>query len=73
MAAVTSAGLWRLEAAIPWSVLGITPANGMHLGFAVSVSDNDKADENLQQSMISSTPNRVLTDPTTWGDLTLEK
>lgn len=73
MAAVKSEGIWRLETAIPWSVLGVTPSNGMHLGFALSVSDNDDGSKDVQQSMVSSAPNRILTDPTTWGDLTLQK
>jgi len=73
MAAVSSDGIWRLEAAIPWSVLGVTPTDGLHLGFVISVSDNDKADENVQQSMVSSTTSRIFTDPTTWGDLVLDK
>jgi len=71
--AVRSEGIWRVEAAIPWSIFGVTPANGQHYGFAVSVSDNDKAGENLQQSMVSNAAERSLADPTTWGDLTLKK
>lgn len=60
-----------IEAAIPWSVFGVTPFEGRHFGFALSVSDNDDTTKNVQQSMISSSPIRILTDPTTWGDLTL--
>jgi len=71
--AVRSDGIWRVEAAIPWSIFGVTPANGQHYGFAVSVSDNDKASENLQQSMVSNASGRSLVDPTSWGDLTLKK
>lgn len=63
---------YRLEAAIPWSTVGVTPAKGLVLGFAVSVSDNDNPDKNVQQSMISTAPKRVLNDPTTWGFLTLK-
>lgn len=68
---VSSSGIWRLEAAIPWSVLGITPYKGMHLGFAISVSDNDNPGTQ-QESMVSNAPGRMLTDPTTWGDLVLK-
>jgi hypothetical protein len=70
---VAGEGIWRVEAAIPWSILGVSPADEMHLGFAVSVSDNDAGGENLQQSMVSSAAARSLVDPTTWGDLTLQK
>ncbi len=63
---------YRVEFAIPWSVFGISPAKGQLLGFAVSVSDNDNKSENVQQTLISSAPDRVLTDPTSWGLLTLK-
>jgi hypothetical protein len=64
-------GGYDVEVAIPWSVFEVNPAAGQHFGFAFSVSDNDKTTEDLQQSMVSSVPNRHLTDPTTWGDLLL--
>ncbi len=66
-------GLYRVEVAVPWSLFGIKPASGQQYGFAVSVSDNDKPGENVQQSMVSSAPFRRLTDPTTWGILTLTR
>ena len=69
-AAPTSAG-YNVEVAIPWSVFGITPGVGQHYGFAFSISDNDNPDRAVQQSMVSNVATRVLTDPTTWGDLTL--
>jgi hypothetical protein len=64
-------GLWRIEAAIPWSVLGVTPSKGLHMGIAVSVSDDDNTSSSVQQTMVSSAPYRSLGDPTTWGDLIL--
>jgi hypothetical protein len=66
-----SAGLFRIEFAIPWKLLGITPTAGMHLGFAISYSDDATESKAEQDLMISNDRNRVLTDPTTWGDLTL--
>ena len=66
----TDAG-YDLEAAIPWSVLEMTPQAWQHYGFAFSISDNDKIDDILQQSVVSNTPNRHLTRPMTWGDLVL--
>jgi hypothetical protein len=71
IAAVGSAGLYRIEFAIPWSVLGVNPSQGQQFGFALSVSDNDNSNQNVQQTMASSTNNRMLTNPTTWGILTL--
>jgi hypothetical protein len=63
---------YRIEFAIPWSVFGINPVKGQVFGFAVSVSDNDNKTENVQQTLISSAPDRRLTDPTTWGLVTLK-
>ena len=64
---------YRLEAAIPWSTLGVTAHAGQHFGFAFSLSDDDQPGTTIQQSMVSTIPNRQLTNPTTWGDLTLVK
>jgi hypothetical protein len=63
--AVTMSGGYRIEAAIPWSTFGITPARGLVLGFAISVSDNDNRDKNVQQTMISIAAAAV-DDLTTW-------
>lgn len=65
-------GGYRIEFAIPWSVFGVTPKRGDVYGFAISVSDNDKTNENLQQTMISSVKTRLLVDPSTWGIVTLK-
>lgn len=64
---------YQIEVAIPWSVFGVDPCENMHLGFAFSVSDNDAQGYRRQESMISNVPTRVLTDPTSWGDLILVK
>jgi len=66
-------GLYRVEIAVPWSVFLVTPSAGMQFGFAISVSDNDNPDANVQQSMVSNVANRSLTDPTTWALLTLTR
>jgi hypothetical protein len=74
IACVFEAGnLYRVEAAIPWSLLGVTPSNGLTLGFAAGVSDNDDASQNIQQTLISTAKGRVITDPTTWGWISLVK
>jgi len=65
-------GGYRIEFAVPWSVFGITPARGQVYGFAISVSDNDNPDQDVQQTMISNVPTRVLADPSSWGLLTLK-
>ncbi len=68
----TSTG-YRVTLGIRWSTLGIDPYTGLRLGFAASVSDDDSNKGKDQQSMVSSTSKRILTDPTTWGDLILVK
>jgi hypothetical protein len=70
---VTQDGYYRVEAAIPWSTFGVTPATGMQFGFAASVSDDDTTGTTRQERMVSSVPHRDFTDPTTWGVLTLTK
>ncbi len=69
----TSDGVYRIEAAIPWSVFGVSPSAGRQFGFAVSVSDNDNTSKNEQQSMVSCISTRTLTNPTTWALLTLTR
>ncbi len=64
---------YRFEIAIPWDLFDIDPRSGSTFGFAFSISDNDNRNENVQQSMVSTVPRRVLTDPTTWGNLTLRR
>ncbi len=71
IAAVRTDDGYNVEVAIPWSVFEMTPQAGQHYGFAFSVSDNDIDGGVAQQSMISNVASRVLTDPTTWGDLLL--
>ena len=63
---------YRVEAAIPWSIFGVTPVSGKHFGFAFSVSDNDNISRELQESMVSSASGRRLLNPTTWGDLVIQ-
>ncbi len=64
---------FNLEAAIPWTVFNVVPTGSSHYGFALSVSDNDAPDTAEQQSMISTAPQRQLTNPTTWGTLVLDE
>ncbi len=73
IAAISSAGVYRVEFAIPWKVFGVTPASGSQFGFGVSISDNDKTGAKEQQSMVSNLKDRSFLDPGTWGTLTLSK
>ena len=71
MAAVETANGYTIEVKMPWKIFNMTPVKNAHYGFAFSVSDNDDPDEIVQQSMVSTNPYRMLTDPTTWNDLEL--
>mgnify|MGYP001202623289 CR=1 FL=1 len=71
LAARKTAGGYDLEAAIPWSLFNVRPAAGARYGFLLSLNDNDAPGTAAQQSMISSTVGRRLTDPTTWATLEL--
>ncbi len=64
---------YKIEAAIPWSVLGVSPKSGQTYGFAFSFSDNDNPDKDVQQTLMTNAPVRRLTDPTTWANLTLSQ
>lgn len=60
-----------IEVGIPWFVIGVAPANGLRLGFLLSVSDNDSVNSNQQQTVVSFASSRALHNPTTWRDLHL--
>jgi hypothetical protein len=62
---------YTLEAAIPWTDLNTTPSVGLTIGLALNANDNDTVGTAVQEVMISHMPNRTLTNPTTWGTLTL--
>ena len=63
---------YTLEAAIPWSDLNLTPSQGLTIGLALNANDNDTVGTAVQEVMMSNMPNRTLTNPTTWGTLTLK-
>ncbi|TFG47436.1 MAG: hypothetical protein E4H33_05895 [Anaerolineales bacterium] len=64
---------YQVEFRIPWSLLGVAnPSSGDHYGFALSISDNDKAGTLKQQTVVSNVPTRYYANPTSWGDLYLK-
>jgi hypothetical protein len=64
---------YRIAAAIPWSILRVTPSAGQHYGFVFSVSDDDSNIGGKQQTLTSSDPYRNILNPMSWGDLVLVK
>jgi Carbohydrate family 9 binding domain-like len=71
LAGIATANGYTSEAAIPWRLFQVEPKLGDIFGFAVSVSDNDQVNKNVQETMVSTAPDRQLSDPTTWGNLYL--
>lgn len=63
---------YTLEAVIPWSNLDVSPAEGLRLGLALNANDNDQPGEAIQEVMMSHVSTRTLTNPRSWGTLTLE-
>ncbi len=68
---IGAGGNYVLEAAIPWSVFGITPATNTGYGFCLALSDNDQVDSAQQDSMASHCSSLFVSDPTTWVTITL--
>lgn len=66
-----SSTVYRIEAAIPWSMLGVTPYSGLRLGFAVNIDDNDNVSTYDKVTMLSSASGLAVVNPTTWGELLL--
>jgi hypothetical protein len=64
---------YQAEIAVPWDTFNISPQAGQRYGFALSLSDSDTEGRASQDSMVSNITTRILTDPTTWGDLSLKK
>lgn len=69
VAAKRSASGYTLEAAIPWSNLGITPETGLQMGIALNVNDNDTPGTAVQEVMMSQVATRRFSDPTSWGTI----
>ncbi|MFZ1754261.1 MAG: LysM peptidoglycan-binding domain-containing protein [Caldilineaceae bacterium] len=63
------------EILIPWATLGVHRSqvvSGQLFGFALSVADNDAESGGEMETMLSTSPNRNLSDdPTEWGTLAL--
>jgi len=64
-------GVHYLEARIPWNLFGLSPFEGLRVGFALALSDNDNPAVNDWQTMVSNTLGRKTLNPTTWGELVL--
>ena len=71
IAARQSGSGYTLEATIPWTDLGIVPQEGLQLGLALNVNDNDTPGTAVQEVMKSHVASRKFNDPTSWGMVTL--
>lgn len=69
--AIEAGGRYVIEAAIPWSILRVTPTDNANYGFCLAISDNDHAGTAQQDSMVSHCTGLLVREPTTWVTLTL--
>ena len=72
MQAAQVSGGYLLEAAVPWADLNLIPSAGLVIGLSLNANDNDSIGTAVQEIMKSHVPNRTLTDPSSWGSLTLQ-
>lgn len=66
-----AAGGYTLEAVIPWDLLGVSPREGLALGYAIDLSDNDLPDTAEQQTQVASITDLRWNVPSTFGNLVL--
>jgi hypothetical protein len=62
---------YTVELALPWSLLDVTPADGVGFGFTFCLSDNDLPSTSEQQTMVCSTAARQWMVATSMGTLVL--
>lgn len=62
---------YTIEASIPWATLGMTPAPGLLLGYAVEVIDNDLPGIAEEQSRVGAIAGLRWNRPTTFATLVL--
>ena len=61
-----------LEAAIPWSMMGLQPGSGTVVGFAFSATDNDIPGNAAQQTILIHPSGMTWGQPTTFSNLRLQ-
>lgn len=66
-----ASGGYTLEAVIPWDVLDVDPYEGLALGYAIDLSDNDLPDIAEQQTQVASITGFRWNVPPTFGNLIL--
>jgi hypothetical protein len=65
-------GGYALEAAVPWSVLKLTPFANEGFAFILAVNDDDSPGAPEQETQAANVSGAQLRDPRTWGVLVLE-
>jgi len=66
------AGGYEMEVAVPWTLVRVVPFAGEGFAFTLSLNDDDSPGSAEQETLVSSTKDRKLTDPLTWGILVLD-
>lgn len=62
---------YQLEAAIPWTLLGVTPQAGLKIGLEVEIDDNDFGLVRNNQYRWFTTGEDAYTNPSGWGTIQL--
>ena len=70
-AKLSSSG-YTLEAAIPWSIFGVTPSAGQNYGLALALNDDDTPGTAGRQTRATNRKGQTPDDPTTWSVLVLD-
>lgn len=65
-------GGYAFEAAVPWSVLKLTPFANEGFAFSLAVNDDDSPGAPDQETQATNVKGAQLRDPRTWGVLVLE-
>ena len=66
-----SEGGYKMEVALPWSALGLSPGDGAAYGFTFCISDNDQPGQSVQESMVCTHSSRLWANPSSLGTLVL--
>ena len=63
---------YRLEASIPWVMLGVRPRNGMQIGFDIQINDDDNGDQRDAKISWNATLDEAWKNPRLFGELVIK-
>jgi len=63
---------YRLEASIPWAMLGVRPSNGMQIGFDIQINDDDNGDQRDAKISWNAMLDEAWKNPRLFGELVIK-